>query len=142
MTKCGRLAVLAALLVGCSPFEFRPEHIVVSDPQAFVREALALIQKQAASPGDHQWIGESDLPATLRIQKIELPRGAFLASLCEAHVASDHVDLVLIRHTDGHGGARVWAAKSRPHRDTPTRYKDIYFFTYDMELPESPQNIP
>ena len=136
--------VTAAMLAACSPaFEFGPSQIVVSDSQAFVRDALALIEKlTVAAAEDHQWIDEEHLPSGLRIQKIVLPRFAFLASVLEAHVASDHLDLVLIRHTDGHAGARVWAAKSRPHRDTPTTYKDIYFFSYDEERPESPENIP
>lgn len=133
----------AALFVGCSPFELRPEHIVVADPQAFVREAQALIQKRAAragDQGDHDRIDEEHLPAALRIRKVVVP--PFMASVRETEVAADHLDLVLFRHTDGYGGVRVWAAKERSLRDTETQYKDIYLFSYSEELPTGPNNIP
>jgi hypothetical protein len=140
---CVVISLVTVLLVGCSPFDLRPEHIVVADPQAFVREAEALIQKRAARAGDQRdrdWIDEEHLPEALRIRKVAVPR--FMASVREAQVEADHLDLVLFRHTDGYGGARVWAAKELSPRDTKTQYRDIYLFNYSKELPTSPDNIP
>jgi hypothetical protein len=93
-------------------------------------------------PPVHRHIEDAQAPAALRIPPIGSSQGAFIVGAREVYVASDHVDVVLIRHTDGHGGARVWAATSRAHKDTPTRYKDIAFFLYDKETPESADNIP
>ena len=140
------VAIIGALLVGCSAgHEFGADQIVVSDPQGFVRDAQALIQKQAPSTeGDHTLIDDGHIPPRLRgIQDVDASRRGFMvASVREVTVASDHLDVVLRRHPDGYGGARVWAAGSGPHRDTRTRYEDIYFFLYDKERPVDQENIP
>jgi hypothetical protein len=144
IAKVAAVGAYIAMLLACSAaFEFGPADIVVSDPNGFVREALILIAKQApAGPDDHVLIDDAHLPESLRIAKVTVPRRAFLTAVREVYVGPDHLDVVLIRHTDGHAGARVWSHKSRPHLDSPTRYKDIYSFIYDKERPTSADNIP
>jgi hypothetical protein len=142
--RVGVAAFMAAILTACGP-SFGPENIVVTDAQGFVRQARVLIEGKRLDPTKHAaWIDDAGLPASLRIQKVDLPwfaRIAAQASVRQAVVHSDHLDLVLVRHPDGHGGARVWAARHRPHADKPTRYADIYFYISN-DHPESPDNIP
>lgn len=110
-----------------------PRDIEVAHPEIAVRDARALIEDRAKHPHKYgPFTPAESLPESLRI-----------ADLRYAKVHDDHVDLVVARNPDWAVGARIWSVRpQRPHRDHATRYKDVYFFRYTHESPESPHNIP
>lgn len=108
------------------------EDVEVAQPELAVRDARALVADRLAHPSKY---GPSTEPGTL-------PPSLRLRGLRYAKVHADHVDLVLARNPDWSAGARIWIVNHRPHRDQPTRYRDIHFFRYAHEMPESVENIP
>jgi len=108
-----------------------PRDIRLENPARAVRDARALIEDRAKHRDRYGPYTEPEsLPESLRI-----------SHLLYAKVHDDHVDLVIARNPDWSTGARIWSARSRPHRDEVTRYPDVYFFRYTHELPETPENI-
>lgn len=106
----------------------RPADVEVAQPAAAVRDARSLL---AAPHRGREVLEPSALPPSLR-----------LPGLRYANVDRDHVDLVLARNPDVALGARIWALHHRPHLDTPTRYRDIFFYRYTNDAPETVDNIP
>jgi hypothetical protein len=110
----------------------RLSDIQVDQPERAVRDARDLIEKKRHEPTAFGPFSESDdLPSPLRIPNLRY-----------AKVHVDHVDLVVARNPDISIGARIWAVQHQPHRDTATRYKDIWFFRYSNDAPASSENIP
>jgi hypothetical protein len=101
------------------------DDIHVADPARAVRDARTLI-------GDGKAVvrAPESLPASLRIPGLRF-----------ALVHQDHVDLVLARNPDWMIGARIWSEHHRPHRDEPTKYRDIYFYRYNNDYDLSEDNI-
>jgi len=96
-------------------------------PRAAVKDARRLLATQDESP----FVRPAAIPLSLRIPGLRFAR-----------LHRDHVDLVLARNPDWLVGARIWSVQHRPHRDTPTRYPEIYFFRYTNDASETPGNIP
>lgn len=108
-----------------------PADLVVDDPGAAVRDARALIAAQAQDAARYTgWLRPEDVPPSLRVPNLN-----------HVTVHGDHVDLVLARHPDGYAGGRIWAERHRPHADRTTPYPDIYFYRWDSDFPEAPDNI-
>jgi len=132
-------ALLSILLFGAAfiwhsgpgPF-FAPRHMHFEDPQQAVIDARAIIAKISSdSSQEGQWLYAKDLPKSLRIPRLRY-----------AIVFRDHLSLVLSRNPDWNVGARIWIGQTqRQHHDTPTKYKEIYFYDYTNDSPESPYNI-
>jgi len=133
------IASPALLLLWPSPRMPGAADLVVDDPAAFVRAARGLIEERAVAAADYTIVTDAQLPAALRVPKLKASWP--MNSVRQAIVETVHLDLILVRHRDGHAGARVWAPKHRPHRDETTRFVDIYFFVYSSEAPASPANI-
>jgi hypothetical protein len=132
---CGLLplAVLATfVLVLKSRLERRLEP-ELANPAALVAEARRLLEHQRLEPKRYEdWLLDEAIPAALRFPE-----------LAYVNVHGDHVDLVTLRSPDGPMGLRIWAANAtRPHADRPTRYPDIFRFSYTNDVPESPENLP
>lgn len=109
-----------------------PDDIEIAQPEIAVRDARALIADRNANPAQYGPYTEPNaLPPSLRLRDLRY-----------AKIHADHVDLVVARNPDWAVGARIWSKRHRPHRDEPTRYRDVHFFRYTHELPESPDNIP
>ncbi|MBV9071353.1 MAG: hypothetical protein JO231_21745 [Acidobacteria bacterium] len=109
----------------------RPSDIYVDQPENAVLDARSLIASKQRNPdafGD--FTEASQLPPSLRIHGLRY-----------AKVHSDHIDLVVARNPDVSVGARIWAISHRRHHDASTRYREIYFFRYDNDAPESESNI-
>jgi hypothetical protein len=101
-------------------------------PEVAVRDARALIADRSVNPDKFGPFTPPDaLLPSLRIENLRY-----------AKVHADHVDLVVARDPDWSLGARIWSQRHRPHHDEPTRYREIYFFRYTHESPESLDNIP
>jgi len=116
--------------VGSGPF-FSARHLVFNNPEAAVSDARIIIKTIGSKPAEHWIIGPNDLPETLRIPKLRY-----------ALAFEDHLSLVASRNPDWEIGARIWAeSATRHHEDTPTKYKDIYFYKYCNDYNESPKNI-
>ncbi len=115
-----------------TPFFLDADDIRVADPASAVRDARALIVDRNAHPEKYgEWTLPDRLPASLRLEGLRY-----------AKVHADHVDLVLARNPDWSHGARIWGERHRPHRDQPTRYRDIYYFRFAHESARSVGNIP
>lgn len=106
--------------------------VEMAQPELAVRDARALVADRVANPAKYD---ASTDPASL-------PRSLRIRNLRYAKVHEDHVDLVIARNPDWSAGARIWSVNHRPHRDQPTRYRDIHFFRYAHEMAESVENIP
>lgn len=108
------------------------DDVEVAQPELAVRDARALVADRNANPAKYgPYTDPEALPPSLRIRNLRY-----------AKVHEDHVDLVIARNPDWAVGARIWSVKHRPHHDQPTRYRDIHFFRYAHEMPESMKNIP
>ena len=98
-----------------------------------VRDARRVIDEQRKS---------QQLKEPLR-EPHELPDSLRLPGLLYAVIREDHLNLVLSRNPDVNVGARIWSKDSkREHRDRPTKYPDIFFYQYDNDASETPDNIP
>jgi hypothetical protein len=135
--KFNAAAILAVALFlrACGPLT-NADDIVVADPARAVADARKLIQdtrKMGREKNEgFRYLDVSELPASLRIPDLRYCR-----------VAEDRLALILARNPDNDIGARIWSADSaRDHRDQKTRYPEIFFFHYNNDTPESPDNIP
>lgn len=129
------ILLIAALFLagstGCGFFT-GPRDIEVANPTQAVLDARKLIAEQRRKPDSSPVRDPDALPESLRIPGLRW-----------AIIHSDHVDLVMYHHPDGEKGARIWSLDAtREHKDQSTRYPDVYFFLYDNDTPESPDNIP
>ena len=103
----------------------------LSDPARAVADARKLIQSSAREDGE-VWIEPQDLPPSLRMRQV-----------VRAQVHRDHLDLVTASHPDGTLGFRIWAADAtRPHKERPTKYRDITWYFYNNDAAAAPDNIP
>jgi hypothetical protein len=136
-----RAAVAATIVLaaGCAE-PIGPADIVIANPQEFVSTARQLLEEARKDPSKPTEMEDDRLPPTLRIKSFDRARWP-IAAHRHARLHGDHLDLVLVRHPDGEAGARVWAATHRVHQDAPTQHRDIYFYVYSKEDPESPANI-
>jgi hypothetical protein len=126
------LLLLAAIaLSGCGKGP-EPSDIVFANPKQAVVDARNMIAaKQMNSALYADWLYPKDLPESLRV-----------AGLKCASVHDDHINLLVQRIPDWWVGARIWSPDSkRKHEDAKSRYKDIFFFTYSNDFPDSPTNI-
>jgi hypothetical protein len=125
------LALVACGFVA-NPF-LGPKDIKVAHPAQAVRDARELITEYRQNPGQKPPLREpKDLPESLR-----------LPNLRYAIIRDDHLNLVLSRDPDVNLGARIWSADSkREHHDRPTSYPDIFFYSYNNDYAETPDNIP
>ena len=58
-------------------------------------------------------------------------------------LSPDHIGLVLLHSLDCDYGVRIWSEDAMTvHEDEPTRYSDIYVYSWCVEAPDSPSNIP
>jgi hypothetical protein len=140
--KTRALVIVGVTVVGIAYFGYSiapliraarsgPDDLVVGDPGLAVRDARAMIEAQQQDRTRYtEWLMPEDLPPSLRVP-----------GLRHATVHGDHVDLVLARHPDGYAGGRIWAEAHRPHSDQKTKYPDMYFYRYDNDFPEAPDNI-
>lgn len=132
--KLATVAVMAFMLSGCSLLGIfiRPSQIRVADPDRAVKDARTLIEEHRRNHDRLPFYEPHELPESLKIRR-----------LYAAWVFDDHLDLVLYSDPDVRIGARIWSLDSkRQHRDQPTKYPEIFFFFYDNDYPESPDNIP
>jgi len=109
-----------------------PDSIQFPNPVQAVSQARNIIETYRETSDQHgRMMHLSDLPESLRIE-----------GLRAAIVFDDHLSLVLSSNPDWNIGARIWAHDgSRAHEDTPTKYKDIFFYKYCNDYEESPTNI-
>lgn len=105
--------------------------IRISDPTRAVADARALIAQEREKPA-RPVRGPEEMPESLRIPGLRW-----------AVINKDHLELVLYHNPDVTRGARIWSQDAkREHKDTPTKYPGVYFFDYNNDAPESPDNIP
>lgn len=122
---CGALCVAVA----CSGPFTDADDIVVNNPTQAVLDARELIAAKQRDP--KKFVARPrELPSSLQIPKLR-----------HANIHADHVDLVLARNPDWNIGARIWAKEHRAHRDSKTKYRDIFFYSYTNDAPETPDNI-
>ena len=109
-----------------------PSDVIFANPeQAVVDARNMIVAKQENSELYSNWLYPKDLPESLRIPGLKC-----------AVVQDDHMNLLVRRIPDWWVGTRIWSADSiRKHADAKTQYKDIYFFTYSNDFPDSPMNI-
>jgi hypothetical protein len=122
--------LLVAGSIACGFFT-GPRDIKLENPVQAVIDARKLIAEERQEPSEPIRKPE-ELPESLRIPGLRW-----------AIIHDDHIDLVMYHHPDGEKGARIWSLDTkREHRDQPTRYPEVYFFFYDNDSPQSPENIP
>jgi hypothetical protein len=120
---------LLAGLTGCGSL-VRPGSIKVADSTRAVADARKLIAEEREKPSKPMRAPE-ELPESLRIPGLRY-----------ADIHDDHVNLVLYHDPMVTRGARIWSLDTkREHRDTPTKYPDVYFFDYTKDAPKAPDNI-
>jgi len=131
-------SLLLLLIIGlavrrCTAGAFTsPKDVEFAQPEQAIRDARAVIADRNVHPEKYEsFTAAAALPPSLRIEKLKY-----------AKVHDDHIDLVIARNPDISMGARIWMPQHRPHRDRPTRYRDIWFFRYDNDLPVTVENIP
>lgn len=133
----GYLVLISTIgsLSGCvfgNPF-IGPRDVVVADAKQAVLDARQLIKEQNDNSAQKPPFREPN----------ELPESLRLPGLRVAIIATDHINLVLTRNPDWNAGARIWSADStREHRDRPTKYAEIFFYEYNNDFAETPDNIP
>ncbi len=126
----GVVLLACITLNGCGAFT-NIDDLVVANPAAAVQAARKMIDEQSSDPERHKgWLNEDQLPESLRVP-----------GLHHASVHGDHVDLVLARNPDWQVGGRIWAKQHREHQDRPTKYAEIFFFSYTNDSPQTPSNI-
>lgn len=130
------LSLATIIFLSCCSLLTGPSNIRVENPQQAVSDARRLIEESRKLDKELEpypkYIPVSELPESLRISGLEF-----------AHVYEDHLELVLARNPDWKLGVRIWSTDlTRQHADQKTKYADIYFFNYNKELPEAPDNIP
>jgi len=126
------LFLLAGLLMsGCGKGP-GPSDIIFANPEQALVDARNMIAAKQRNPELYSdWLYPKDLPESLRIPDLKC-----------VIVQDDHVNLLVRRIPDWWVGARIWSLDSkRKHEDAKTQYKDIYFFTYSNDFPDSPTNI-
>jgi hypothetical protein len=122
-------AILLAGLMGCG-FLVRPGSIKVADSTRAVADARKLIAEEREK-STRPMRAPAELPESLRIPGLRY-----------ADIHDDHINLVLYHDPMVTRGARIWSLDSkREHKDTPTKYADVYFFDYNHDAPKSPDNI-
>ena len=120
---------LLAGLTGCGSL-VRPGSIKVADSMRTVADARKLIAEEREKPSKPMRAPD-ELPESLRIPGLRY-----------ADIHDDHVNLVLYHDPMVTRGARIWSSDTkRQHRDTPTKYPDVYFFDYTKDAPKAPDNI-
>jgi hypothetical protein len=123
------LVLLLPGLAGCG-FLVRPGSITVADPIRAVADARKLISEERAKPSRPMRAPE-ELPESLRIPGLRY-----------ADIHDDHINLVLYHDPMDTRGARIWSLDTkREHKDTPTKYPDVYFFDYNKDAPRAADNI-
>jgi hypothetical protein len=114
----------------------------LSAPARSVADARRLIEEERKTPGRHGCrIPPQKLPESLRWPASPPDPRDPLRPIwgCVEH---DHLDLVTFRNPDGPSGFRIWSADAkRRHADEPTRYPEIFYYSYNDDFPESPDNI-
>lgn len=128
-----RELTLVLLFTGSSSCAFlvRPGSVKVANPTRAVADARKLIAE------------EREKPARPIRPPDETPESLRIPGLRWAIIEKDHVDLVLYHDPDVTRGARVWSLDAtREHKDAPTKYPDIYFYDYNNDAPQAPDNIP
>jgi len=121
--------VLTTALSSCG-FLVRPGSIKVADPTRTVADARRLIDEERAKPSKPGRAPE-EVPESLRIPGLRW-----------VDIWDDHVNLILYHDPMETRGARIWSLDNkRGHKDTPTKYPDIYFFHYEKDEPKGPDNI-
>ncbi len=121
--------LLLAAYTDCG-FFVRPGSIRVADPARTVADARKLIEQERAKPSKPM-LRPEEAPDSLRIPGLRW-----------VDILDDHINLVLYHDPMQTRGARIWSLDSkREHKDTPTKYPDIYFFDYTKDAPHGPDNI-
>jgi len=120
-----------ALITGCG-VNLQPDDLVFNNSAQAVIDARKMIDEKIRYPEKYNnWIYSHNLPESLRIPNLKY-----------AMVYNDHVSLVISRNPDWNIGARIWSEKANIiHKDKISKYKDIYFYEYTNDSPESPENI-
>jgi hypothetical protein len=128
-----REATLIFLLFGLTACGFfvGPKDIKLSEATRGVADARKLIAEQRANPSKPILQGD------------EVPESLRFPALRWVIIETDHVDLVVYHDPDVTRGARIWSLDAkRQHEDKPTRYPDVYFYDYNNDAPQSPDNLP
>ena len=121
-----------ALIVGVSScgFLIRPSSIKLNDSARAVADARKLIADERQNPS-RPMRSPNELPESLRIPGLRW-----------ADIWEDHINLVMYHDPMVTRGARIWSVNStREHKDTPTKYPDVYFFDYNQDAPKAPDNL-
>jgi hypothetical protein len=129
------LIIACGVLCACGfvkPIFTGPRDVIVADPSRALSDARRLINEQANNPNRKPLFEPQELPESLR-----------LPGLLYAIVHGDHLDLILGHNPDLTAGARIWSPDSkRTHRDRATKYPEIFFYQYNNDYEETPDNIP
>lgn len=125
------LTGMCIFLAGCG-VSMGPDDLFFDNPDQAIIDSRKMIADKNQHPEKYtNWIYSQNLPESLRIPHLKY-----------AMVYDDHINLVLTRNPDWILGARIWSKNaSKNHQDKVSRYKEIYFFQYTNDLPESPENI-
>lgn len=127
------IVILLTILRACGPLT-NANDIIVANPKQAVIDARKLITAHQNNP--------DDLELT-HFKPQELPESLQIPDLMFCRIVKDHLELILARNPDNSIGARIWSQDSKTqHKDQPTKYPEIYFFSYNNDTPESPENIP
>ena len=121
-----------ALIIGVTSCGFwvRPSSIKLNDPARAVADARKLIADERENPS-RPMRAPDELPESLRIPGLRW-----------ADIWEDHINLVMYHDPMVTRGARIWSLNStRGHKDTPTKYPDVYFFDYNQDAPRAPDNL-
>ena len=129
MSRLLMAVILLAGLFGCGLL-VRPRSIKLADPTRAVADGRKLIAEEREKPSKPMRAPE-ELPESLRIPGLRY-----------ADIHDDHINLVLYHDPMVTRGARIWSLDTkREHKDTPTKYPDVYFFDYTKDAAKSPDNI-
>ena len=126
-----RLAPMALIVsvTNCGSL-FGPGSITLNDSARAVVDARKLIADERARPS-RPMRAPDELPESLRVPGLRW-----------AEIWEDHINLVVYHDPMVTRGARIWSENStREHKDTPTKYRDVYFFDYTKGAPKGPDNL-
>ena len=129
------IVILGIVFKACGPLTNTNDLIFSNSEQAII-DARKIIKETRIKIKEG-----ADYSPTLMPQ--ELPPSLQIPDLIFCSIFDDHLELIIARSPDNSLGARIWSEDATTkHADTPTKYSSIYFFSYNNDTAQSPDNIP
>ena len=125
---------------GCKSLLF-PRNVEIENPSQAVTDARNLIKEFKENP-QSQATAKNTRFGCLPLDKKDLPASLQL-DIKYAFVCDDHVSLVFHRNPDNDLGLRIWSVDANDKgSDKPTKWADIYEYSFNSDVQLSRDNNP